>query len=248
MILRILDGALKTLFFALLVGTLALAIFRPDLLTAAVEWLGRAVEALGWWNYPIIFAIACAESFPVIGTILPGQQAMLVVAGFHARVDPTGTVAMAALGACLGNWLGFVVGRLWGKAFLDRYGEWFGLGRTERRYLEAGIESRGAWFVILGKFHNLFRAFVPFLAGTSGMVSARFWLYNIVGSVLWSAVIVALGTLFVAYYETVLAWIQYIILGLLAGFLLYLYVFRREALVRYVTEKRAEIEESAQQR
>jgi membrane protein DedA with SNARE-associated domain len=149
MLFRIFDAILKTVFFVLLVGTVVLAFFRPDLLAAAVEWLGRMVASLGWWNYPIVFGIACAESFPIVGTLLPGQNAMLVVAGFHARVDLPGTVAVAMLGACFGNWLGFMVGRLWGTAFLDRYGEWFALGRTERKYLDERIEKNGAWFVIL---------------------------------------------------------------------------------------------------
>ncbi|HRI35894.1 MAG TPA: hypothetical protein PK765_02235 [bacterium] len=52
---------------------------------------------------------------------------------------------------------------------MDRYGEWFALGKAERTRLDAGIKQNGAWFVILGKFHNLSRAFVPFLAGASGM-------------------------------------------------------------------------------
>ncbi|HRI35893.1 MAG TPA: hypothetical protein PK765_02230 [bacterium] len=95
MILRIFDSILKLTFFILIVGTLVLALVRPDLLTSAIKWLGGVVSELGWWNYPIIAGIACAESFPVIGTLLPGQNAMLVVAGFHAKTDLIGTIAVA---------------------------------------------------------------------------------------------------------------------------------------------------------
>jgi membrane protein DedA with SNARE-associated domain len=89
---------------------------------------------------------------------------------------------------------------------------------------------------------------VPFLAGAGGMGSTRFWIYNLIGSALWACVIVGLGTFFVAYYQTVLAWIQYIILGLVIAAIAYAYFFRREAFDRYIAEKRAEIEESAKPR
>lgn len=70
------------------------------------------------------------------------------------------------LGAGFGNWMGYALGVYAGETFLHRYGEVFALGKTEQKILRKKIEQNGPIFIILGKFHNFTRAFVPFLAGT----------------------------------------------------------------------------------
>ena len=61
------------------------------------------------------------------------------------------------------------MGRKWGKHFLSRYGATFSLGKAERDILEPKIQKNGALFIILGKFHNFTRSFVPLLAGSLKM-------------------------------------------------------------------------------
>jgi len=58
--------------------------------------------------------------------------------------------------------------------------------------------------VIFGKFHNLFRAFVPFIAGSSKMNNKMFTVFNIIGSVLRAVVMVSLGVFFVENAEKIL--------------------------------------------
>lgn len=120
-----------------------------------------------------------------------------------------------------------------------------GLGRTETRRLRVQIQKNGAWFIILGKFHNFARAFIPFIAGSMGMRARTFWIYNIAGSILWATVIISLGVFFIEHYEIILDWLQYIILGLLVAFGLYIWFFRREAFMDYLREKQQEIEEKS---
>jgi membrane protein DedA with SNARE-associated domain len=66
------------------------------------------------------------------------------------------------------------------------------------------IKKNGAWFIILGKFHNFTRAFVPFIAATLGMGGSTFWKYNIIGSVLWSCTILSLGVFATRYVTQIL--------------------------------------------
>ncbi len=98
---------LSALFQICLVGaTLALfvvALFRPDLIEQFIEWIGTVVVSLGAWNYLIAFTTAALESFPVLGTFLPGQQVMLVIGGFYGNIDLPGIIAVSIAGACIGN-------------------------------------------------------------------------------------------------------------------------------------------------
>ncbi len=74
----------------------------------------------------------------------------------------------------------------------------------------------------------------------------RFWVYNIAGSILWSGVIITLGIAFAAYYRTILDFIGYVLLGIVVAFAAYIAIFRREAFLRYLEEKRLELEEKTE--
>lgn len=172
---------------------------------------------------------------------------MLMVGGFFGRDHLPETIAVCSVGAVIGNFVGFWLGRKYGKAFFVRYGDVFGLGRTELRYLEKQVRKNGPAFVILGKFHNMTRAFVPFIAGSGGMHAKGFWTYNVIGSILWSATIISLSVLFANHYRTILDYVGYAFLALFGTIALYVALFRREDFRRYLDEKRLEIEEKLEE-
>lgn len=207
----------------------------------------RLVGTLGYWNYPLAFLFSIVESFPVIGVLIPGQQVMLIVGGFFGRDHLPQTIAVCAIGAVIGNFVGYWLGRRYGKIFFSRYGDAFGLGRTELRYLEKQVAKNGPLFVIIGKFHNMTRAFVPFIAGSAGMHAKGFWIYNVIGSVLWAATIISLSVLFANHYRIILDYIGYVFLAIIATFISYVALFRRKEFARYMEEKRLEIEEKIEE-
>jgi len=95
--------------------------------------------------------------------------------------------------------------------------------------------------VIVGKFHNVARAFVPFIAGSMGMKNKTFMLYNVIGSVVRSVSIIILGVLFAKTYEMIIDYIGYIFLGIMVLTGLYIWKFKKEAFLKYVEEKNQEI-------
>ena len=148
----------------------------------------------------------------------------------------------------LGNYLGYWIGKWYGREIIDKYGDWFGLGKTEAEILHKQLEKNGFWYVVLGKFHNFTRAFIPFIAWSSGMREDRFWLYNMIWSIIWAISINLLGIYFIDNYETILDNLGKITLWLLIGFLAYMFFFRREALKSYMKAKEDEILEKERQK
>jgi len=112
---------------------------------------------------------------------------MILVGGFWAKEHFFITIILAILGAMLGNWLGYWIGKTIGKDILDKYGDYIGIGKTEEKIFARQLEKNGFWYIVLGKFHNFTRAFVPFLAGSGGMIERNFWFYNMVGSIIWAS-------------------------------------------------------------
>lgn len=107
--------------------------------------------------------------------------------------------------------------------------------------MEPKIKKNGAWFIILGKFHNFTRAFVPFIAATLGMGGSTFWKYNIIGSVLWSCVILSLGVFATRYVKQILDSVGYIFIGALIVMILYITLFKRAEFKKYIDKKSKEL-------
>ena len=233
-------------FFAAFFGILAVSImlislFRPSWMEIGINWIGELIRTIGYWNYLIAFASACIESLPFIGTAVPGMNIMILIGGFWGKTHFTLTIIFAILGAMLGNYIGFWIGKWYGKDLIEKYGDWFGIGRTEAKILERQIQKNGFWYVVLGKFHNLTRAFIPFIAGGSGMEEKNFWLYNMIGSIIWAASINLLGIFFIDNYKSILENLGTIMLVFFLGFALYMYIYKREYLKEYMRDKEKEI-------
>ena len=126
-------------------------------------------------------------------------------------------VALLAMsGVCLGDAIGYYMGRYAGKRMIVRYGAIFGAGPRELSWLEKQINNHGFWCIVGGNFHNILRAFVPYIAGSHAMPARKFWLANIVGALVWSVLILLLGVFFVENYQVILKYVYYIVFGIVA--------------------------------
>lgn len=147
--------------------------------------------------YGIALLAAFLESAPAIGLLVPGQT-ILFGAGFLAgqgRLDPFLLAALVCVGGFAGDLLGFVLGRRWGVAPLERLPGRLRLTPGGRLRLTALFEDHGAKSVILARFQPLGRAFGPYLAGATGMPAPRFLLADAFASILAASGLVGLGYL-----------------------------------------------------
>lgn len=73
------------------------------------------------------------------------------------------------------------------------------------------------------------------------MQQKKFMLSNIVGSIIWTTGMVILGVLFVQYYEVVLQYIRYVVMGIIFLGIGYVLIFKRVAFKKYMADKEAEM-------
>lgn len=165
------------------------------------------MEAVGApWLYSILFLIVFCETGLVILPFLPGDS-LLFAAGSLCAIDgspmsiwvlwPLLSVA-AILGDAVNYWIGFNTGS---RVFKSETSNWFHrehLDRAQRFY-----DRYGAKTIILARFVPIVRTFAPFVAGIGKMNFFKFWLYNIVGGVVWVTLF-----LFAGYFLAKVEWIQ----------------------------------------
>ena len=230
----------------LMLAFLVISLFKPDLLLPIIEWIKTQVESLWRWNYLLAFISALLESLPIIWTIIPGQAILLSVWWFYGWLGYTQffwVMIAAILWSIVSNWVWFILWKHYGEEFFKKYGMWVGIEQTELKYLKNWVNTWGPWGIILSKFHAHARSFLPFIAGSMGFLSKKFWIYNIIASTLWAAVFVGIWVFFAEYYEVIVKYIWYVMLWIMGSIFAYFWFFKRESLVKYWQEKNKEMEE-----
>ena len=186
------------------IGILIFALVHPHALKHLLDWFAGQVEIFGFWNYPIVALSGIIESLPIIGVLFPGQNVVIVIGGFFGKHHIIELISIATIGVYIGHQIGYWLGEKYGVRLIENYGSTVGFGKTEAKYLERQIEKRGGIFLVFGTFHNITRAFVPFIAGSMKMSKKQFALYNFIGSFLWTMTVIIVGVMFASYYEAIL--------------------------------------------
>jgi undecaprenyl-diphosphatase len=140
------------------------------------------------WALIVAFLAAIIEAVAIVGTLLPGTVIVMGVAGAAAAAGQPMLpfLAVAALGAVLGDYLSYWIGYRY--RFVVR--QWWPL--AQRPQLMAGadrfFERYGAYSVALCRFSPVLRSTVPLVAGITGMSRGRFLIANVSSGLLWAAV------------------------------------------------------------
>ncbi len=229
----------------LMISLTIISIFRPDLVKDAIEWIKNEVQNLGYWNYVIVGISSAIEWFPVLGVVIPGQNIMMIVWGFFGTKYMFYTIIAWTIWAIAWNEAGFLLGKNYWEKFINKYWDWFGIGKTESKYLKSWVEKYGSFAVILAKFHNVARAFMPFILAWANMKHRTFFLYNVIGSAVRAATMICIWVVFAANYEKIIDYMGYIIAWIMLASFAFIYFFKKEAFMKYLAEKQAEIEEKS---
>jgi membrane-associated protein len=144
--------------------------------------------------YLIIGGIVFIETGLLFGFFLPGDSLLFsagLVAAAHGNVNIVILVLVIVAAAFFGDQVGFVIGRVIGRPYLDKRES----PRIKKMIInaEAFYEKTGWWAVVAARFFPWIRTFVPPIAGASHMNYYKFLSANILGAILWGAGITLAG-------------------------------------------------------
>ncbi|MDQ1623570.1 MAG: rane-associated protein [Actinomycetota bacterium] len=173
---------------------------QPHMASFLPDWLNPQIfladPALAPWVVLLVCGIIFAETGLLIGFFLPGDS-MLFTAGLLVA---TGTIkfniwAFAALiivAAILGNQTGYLIGSKAGPAIFNKpNSKLFKRENVEKAH--AFFEKHGGKALILARFVPIIRTFVPVIVGVAQMNKQKFFLYNVIGALLWGGGVTLLG-------------------------------------------------------
>lgn len=168
-----------------------------DLFLHLDDHLKTVIQDYGTWTYVILFLIIFCETGLVFTPFLPGDSLLFAAGTFAAIGDLNmGFIFLllsvaAILGDAVNYWIGFLAGpqmfrkadsRFFKKAYLDK---------TQGFY-----EKYGGKTIILARFVPIVRTFAPFVAGIGRMKYRTFFMYNVIGALLWVGICAGAGYIF----------------------------------------------------
>lgn len=175
---------------------------QPHMASFLPDWLNPQVfladPALAPWVVLLVCGIVFSETGLLVGFFLPGDS-MLFTAGLLVATE---TIkfniwlfsALIIVSAIVGNQTGYLIGSKAGPAIFNK--------PDSRLFKRENVESAHAFFekhggkaLILARFVPIIRTFVPVIVGVAQMDKRKFFLFNVVGAVLWGGGVTLLGYL-----------------------------------------------------
>lgn len=149
-----------------------------------------------------VFAIIFAETGLLIGLFFPGDS-LLFIAGIAASASAEkilgthlpiaalfiGAPIVAIIGSQVGHWIGHKLGR---KYFDRPDGRFFNQKRVQAT--EKWLNKYGTGkALILSRYIPFIRTIINPLAGIVNVPAKKFFIYNVIGGVLWTESVLGLG-------------------------------------------------------
>jgi membrane-associated protein len=168
-----------------------------DIILHFDKYLYTVLQQFGNWSYVILFLIIFAETGLVITPFLPGDSLLFVVGTLAASsyFNLTLLFVVLVVAAVAGDSINYAIGKYFGNHILLKFEGRFikreHIEKTHRFY-----EKYGGKTIILARFVPIVRTFAPFVAGIGSMTYSHFFIYNVVGGILWVSVFVFGGYFF----------------------------------------------------
>lgn len=154
--------------------------------------------------YVVVAGIVFIETGLLIGFFLPGDSILFsagLVAAAHGNINIVILVTAIFLAAFFGDQVGFVIGRVVGRPYLDKKES----PRMKRMIAQSEVfyEKYGWWAVVIARFFPWIRTFVPPIAGAAKMNYYKFLSANVLGALLWGVGITLAG-----FYAATVPWVK----------------------------------------
>ena len=187
------------------------------------NWVQDVINQFGYFGVALLVVIE--NIFPPIPSeiVLPfagfvAQQGSAGVAQSDTSV--IGMMITATIGSVVGALILYVISSAIGperlRAFVQRFGRWFGVKQTDLLRAEAWFDRRSFVAVLVGRCVPLIRSIVSIPAGFRRMKLTSFILLTAVGSAVWNIALIGTGALLGDQWERVGEYVgvfQWLVIG-----------------------------------
>ena len=179
--------------------------------------LAYLASPLDHYGYAAVGLLLLLEN--IGAPVVPGE-AMLIAAAVYAGAGRLNIVAvgvLAVIASTVGSCIGYLIGRLGGRALVVRFGRYVFLTAARLEKAERFFTRHGAVVITFARFLEGLRQANGIIAGITEMPWWRFLAFNSLGAVLWVGTWASLGYLAGDHIGTIYSYITRYLLYLLAA-------------------------------
>jgi membrane-associated protein len=165
--------------------------------TEVLLHMNRSSFAL--WGHVIVFVALFLESLPFVGAFIPGGTIILLLAGILSKwgfftLWKVGLVAIAASISI--DTFSYCLGRGVGKDFFHKCAGKCFVKKSVLKRVGKMVRGHTGKALIFGRLNPVTRSIGPFMVGNERVKFWKFFLFNIIGGVLWVIMFLFLGYIF----------------------------------------------------
>jgi len=169
-----------------------------------LNWFLQSVQSVSPLLRDLIAGLAImAETSLFIGLIIPGDTVVLVASsGVTGIPDFFYLLGAVLLGSLIGESLGFLLGRLFGKKIrYSKIGQ--RLGERNWQLADRFVSRRGGIAVAISRFLPMLHSLVPVVAGMTKMPYRTFISWTVGACAVWASAYVGIGYLAHSAYDQI---------------------------------------------
>jgi membrane protein DedA with SNARE-associated domain len=160
------------------------------MIKAFIDWYLTALADGGYLLVALLMAVESSVVPLPSELVIPPAAHLAVTTG---RLSLTGIVAAAAVGSWVGASLMYLLARWLGRPLVQRFGPYVFISETKLAAAERWAASFGTAGVFAARLLPVIRHLIGLPAGLVKMSYLRYSVATLIGSALWSAVLVAVG-------------------------------------------------------
>lgn len=170
------------------------------LIAEFISWLEHVISGWGCWGIMGIMALeSCNVLIPSEATLpFAGYLVYKGALGFHA------VVWAGAIGCLLGSIPSYYIGYLGGRKFIEKYGKYMLISKSELEDADKWVEKYGDWAFFLCRMLPIIRTFISLPAGILRAKKRFFFTMTFFGSLIWCYALVFLGVKFGEHIDDIM--------------------------------------------
>lgn len=144
------------------------------------------------WGYVAVATLMGMENacIPIPSELILGFAGYMIYAG---RMTFLAATVAGMLGGMAGSIFAYAVGHYGGRPFVDKYGKYFFVKSSHVDIAQNWFDKYGVKAVFFSRMLPVVRTFISLPAGFAHVDIKKFLFYTFVGSLPWTALILAIG-------------------------------------------------------
>lgn len=161
------------------------------------------LDFIASWGYVAVAILMAAENacIPIPSELILGFAGYLI---FADQMTFTGAMIAGMVGGMAGSIFAYVVGHYGGRSFVDKYGHYFFVKKSHVDIAQNWFDKYGLKAVFFSRMLPVVRTFISLPAGFAHVDMKKFLSLTFLGSLPWTALILAAGMMLGKSWEIML--------------------------------------------